>query len=95
MTNTTLQTLTTRMARLLLLGTPGMILVAALAGCGNKGDLFLIPDDFSQQDLQQLEQVLDAGGIPGAEPVDVEDGYVAEEPASGRSGGTSAKPAGK
>ncbi len=35
-----------------------------LTACGNKGDLYLVPDEFTQQELEQLEQSLqeqDAG----------------------------------
>lgn len=42
---------------------PGLLLLASLAasvlsGCGNKGELFLIPDSITEQELQQLEQNL-------------------------------------
>ncbi|NND90677.1 MAG: lipoprotein [Granulosicoccus sp.] len=48
-------------------------LAVGLVSCGNKGDLYLIPDDFSEQDLEQLERVLGAESIPATEPVDVDD----------------------
>jgi len=34
------------------------LLVSILSACGNKGDLFLIPDSVTEQELQQLEQNL-------------------------------------
>lgn len=42
--------------------TPRVVVVLALAlsACGNKGDLFLVPDEITQQDLLRLEQVLEA-----------------------------------
>jgi len=30
----------------------------SLSACGNKGDLYLVPDEFTQQELEQLEQSL-------------------------------------
>lgn len=55
------------------------LLSLILVGCGNKGDLYLVPDQISQEDLQQLEQVVRSEDIPTAEPVDVDDQSVFED----------------
>jgi len=34
------------------------LVVVGLIGCGNKGDLYLAPDEFTQQELLRLEQNL-------------------------------------
>jgi len=34
----------------------------SLSACGNKGDLYLVPDEFTQQELEQLEQSLQEQG---------------------------------
>lgn len=41
---------------------PLLCLVVAflVSGCGNKGELFLVPDEITQQDLLRLEQALEA-----------------------------------
>jgi predicted small lipoprotein YifL len=39
----------------------GALLVSA---CGNKGDLFLVHDEITQQDLRRLEQALEAENAP-------------------------------
>lgn len=41
---------------------PLMCIVVAvlLSACGNKGDLYLVPDEITQQDLLRLEQALEA-----------------------------------
>jgi predicted small lipoprotein YifL len=51
-----------------------------LVSCGNKGDLYLIPDPISQQDMQQLQRVLDSNGIPATDAVDVDDQSVYVKP---------------
>jgi predicted small lipoprotein YifL len=45
---------------------PLLCLVVALlvSACGNKGDLFLVPDEITQQDLLRLEQALEAETAP-------------------------------
>ena len=48
-----LQTLT------LLLSLPCALLLSA---CGNKGDLYLVPDEITQQELLRLEDSLNASG---------------------------------
>lgn len=54
----------------------GLVLVA----CGNKGDLYLIPDPISQQDMQQLQRVLDSNDIPTAEAIEVDDQSIYVKP---------------
>ena len=36
----------------------GLVLAALLTACGNKGDLYLVPDEVTEQDLIRLEQTL-------------------------------------
>ena len=57
-----------------------LLLGTVLVSCGNKGDLYLIPDAVSQEDLQQLERALDNSEIPTAEPMDVDDQDVYVKP---------------
>lgn len=57
-----------------------LLLATVLTSCGNKGDLYLIPDTVSQEDIQQLERVLDTDEIPTAEPIDVNDQDVYVKP---------------
>lgn len=33
-----------------------LLVVLQLAACGNKGDLFLVPDETAREDLRRLEQ---------------------------------------
>ena len=39
---------------------PALVLTLLLSACGNKGDLFLVSDEITEQDLLRLEQVLEA-----------------------------------
>ena len=57
-----------------------LLLGTVLVSCGNKGDLYLIPDSVSQEDMQQLQRVLDTSEIPTAEPIDVDDQNVYVKP---------------
>ncbi len=57
-----------------------LLLGSVLASCGNKGDLYLIPGSFNQEDMQQLQRVLDTNEIPTAEPIDVDDQNVYMKP---------------
>ena len=57
-----------------------LLLGTVLVSCGNKGDLYLIPDSISQEDMQQLQRVLDTSEIPTAEPIDVDDQNVYVKP---------------
>ena len=57
-----------------------LLLSTVVVSCGNKGDLYLIPDTVNQQDMQQLQRVLDSSEIPTAEPVDVDDQSVYVKP---------------
>ncbi len=41
----------------------GLLLALLLTACGNKGELFLVPDELTQQELINLEQTLQ-GGTP-------------------------------
>lgn len=41
-----------------------VVIVLQLSGCGNKGDLFLVPDEITQQDLLRLEQALETETVP-------------------------------
>ncbi|MFK8076877.1 MAG: lipoprotein [Granulosicoccus sp.] len=36
----------------------GLVLAVLLTACGNKGDLYLVPDEVTEQDLIRLEQAL-------------------------------------
>lgn len=47
-----------------------------LSACGNKGDLFLVSDAVTQDELQSLQQDLEALEVPTASPADVDDGAV-------------------
>jgi predicted small lipoprotein YifL len=49
-----------------------MLVMAAgsLAGCGNKGDLYLVPDQITDQEIQELDRVLSVEDIPAAEPAE-------------------------
>lgn len=38
-----------------------------VSACGNKGDLFLVPDDITQQDLRRLEQALEAEAVSASD----------------------------
>ncbi len=53
-----------------------LVCVCTLSACGNKGDLFLIPDAMTQEDLLGLEQVLNADDIPTASPTEIDDDAV-------------------
>ena len=57
-----------------------LLLGTVLVSCGNKGDLYLIPDSVSQEDMQQLQRVLETSEIPTAEPIDVDDQNVYVKP---------------
>ncbi len=57
-----------------------LLLGTVLVSCGNKGDLFLIPDSVSQENMQQLQRALDTSEIPTAEPIDVDDQNVYVKP---------------
>ena len=37
---------------------PAVALASLLSGCGNKGELFLVPDQMTQQELELLGQTL-------------------------------------
>ena len=41
----------------------GLLLALLLTACGNKGELYLVPDELIQQELINLEQTLQ-GGTP-------------------------------
>jgi predicted small lipoprotein YifL len=41
-----------------------LVIALQLSGCGNKGDLFLVPDEITQQDLLRLEQALETETVP-------------------------------
>ena len=60
-----------------------LLLATVLVSCGNKGDLYLIPDSVSQEDMQQLQQVLETSEVPTAEPIDVDDQNVYVKPDEG------------
>ena len=60
-----------------------LLLTTVLVSCGNKGDLYLIPDSVSQEDMQQLQRVLETSEIPTAEPIDVDDQNVYVKPDEG------------
>lgn len=45
----------------------GLVLVALLTACGNKGDLYLVPDEVTEQDLIRLEQTLQSNANAAAE----------------------------
>ena len=57
-----------------------LLLSAMLVSCGNKGDLFLVPDPINRQDMEQLQRVLNTDDIPTADAVDVDDQAVYEKP---------------
>ena len=57
-----------------------LLLGTVLVSCGNKGDLYLIPDSVSLEDMQQLQRVLDTSEIPTAKPIDVDDQNVYVKP---------------
>ncbi|WP_157735647.1 hypothetical protein [Granulosicoccus antarcticus] len=57
-----------------------LLLSVFLVSCGNKGDLFLIADPISQQDMQQLQQSLNTDDIPTGDAVDVDDQDVYKKP---------------
>jgi predicted small lipoprotein YifL len=40
-----------------------LVVVLQLSACGNKGDLFLVPDEITQQDLLRLEQALEVENV--------------------------------
>lgn len=44
-----------------------LVAVTLLSACGNKGELFLVPDEVTQQDLLRLEQALEAESAPSDE----------------------------
>lgn len=50
-----------------------------LSACGNKGDLFLVQDQISAQEVQQLERIVNTDNIPSAAPVEMDDATVYEE----------------
>ena len=54
---------------------PHLCLVVALllSACGNKGELFLVPDEITQQDLLRLEQALEAETALKDEAINEED----------------------
>jgi len=60
---------------------PLLCLAATLliSACGNKGDLYLLPDEITQQELLRLEQALESEAVPsdGVAPA-VEDEDVEE-----------------
>jgi len=57
-----------------------LVALTALSACGNKGDLFLIPDPVSQQDMEQFQRVLDVDEVSLTEPVEVDDDNIYEKP---------------
>ena len=59
-----------------------MLVMAAgsLAGCGNKGDLYLVPDQITDQEIQELDRVLRVEDTPAAEPAEVDDMMVFDDP---------------
>ncbi|MGQ7846668.1 LPS translocon maturation chaperone LptM [Granulosicoccus sp. 3-233] len=58
-----------------------LVVLLALSGCGNKGDLYLPDDPVIQQDMEQLQRVLDIDEVPVAEPVEVDDEQIEDKPA--------------
>ena len=56
---------------------PALLLLSA---CGNKGDLFLIPDPVSQMDIEQFQRVLEVDEVPLAEPQEVDDEKIFVDP---------------
>ena len=43
------------------------VVISLLSGCGNKGDLFLVSDETTEQELQLLEQGLGSVSSRGVE----------------------------
>ncbi|MFT4726998.1 MAG: putative small lipoprotein YifL [Granulosicoccus sp.] len=41
-----------------------VVALTLLSACGNKRELFLVPDEVTQQDLLRLEQALEAESAP-------------------------------
>lgn len=41
-----------------------LVVLTLLSACGNKGELFLVPDEVTKQDLLRLEQALEAESAP-------------------------------
>lgn len=67
-------------ARTLTLLIISLAALTALAGCGNKGDLYLKNDPISELDMEQFQQSLDAEEVPVAAPVEVNDESVYVKP---------------
>lgn len=51
----------------------GLVVVALLTACGNKGDLYLVPDEVTEQDLIRLEQTLQNNASPSTDEAAAED----------------------
>lgn len=50
-----------------------LVVALLLSACGNKGELFLVPDEITQQDLLRLEQALEAETALKDEAINEED----------------------
>ena len=57
-----------------------LVALTALSACGNKGDLYLIPDPVSQEDMEQFQRVLAVEEVPVAEPTEVDDDDIYVKP---------------
>ena len=58
-----------------------VVIVLQLSGCGNKGDLFLVPDEITQQDLLRLGQALETETVPanGADTLEEDEDKVKKD----------------
>lgn len=50
-----------------------LVVALLLSACGNKGELFLVPDEITQKDLLRLEQALEAETALKDEAINEED----------------------
>lgn len=57
-----------------------LVAVTAIVGCGNKGDLYLIPDSVSQLDMESFQEEIGIDEVPVAAPVEVDDESVYVKP---------------
>lgn len=53
--------------------------IGLLAACGNKGDLYPVPDELSGKNLELIEQVLGVDDVPAADAIEVDDHSISDE----------------
>jgi len=49
-----------------------MLTMGLISGCGNKGELYRIPDELNQRDLDVLDEALDEIDVPTLDSTEID-----------------------